>query len=57
MIGKKKKEYFSCIREFYRFFFRIYIKFYIFASKIKYNVYVKSERNSKRKRINYGRRS
>ncbi len=52
-----KERIFSCICEFYRFFFHIYIKLYIFASKIKYNVYVKSKRNSKRKRINYGRRS
>ncbi len=42
MLDKKKKEYFSCMREFYPIFFRIYIILYIFASKFKYNVYVKS---------------
>ena len=57
MLSKKKKDYFSCICEFYRISFHIYIKLYIFASKFKYNVYVKSKRNSKRKRIDYGRRS
>lgn len=53
-VVQAKNNYFSCIREIYAFYFRIYIKINIFASEFKYHTYVKGKRNSKRKRLIYG---